>query len=196
MSEEAPVLGWNEDQDFVKRVLGQSGVPAFVVRAARVEDALHVLVQSCRKQRDQWLGMVRVRLGKLVALAGDWEALRPLLADDAQMEGLRCLHQELQPRLRVPVQPTTSPGVLRRALRELCESMTFFNNRWRKYLAQVDVSQVNLLREGFNKYYLLEKECWIGSPLLARKGFHKLEPLTPEELHSMMPPLTVPRLKS
>lgn len=54
--------------------------------------------------------------------------------------------------------PTTSSRALRRALRELTESIERFNQRWQEFLQGVDVSHVNELRDGYNRWYVLEKE--------------------------------------
>ncbi|HVS34068.1 MAG TPA: hypothetical protein VMS17_00705, partial [Gemmataceae bacterium] len=53
----------------------------------------------------------------------------------------------------------------------------------------VDVHRVNDLRDGYNRYYLLEKECALRSPRLARQGYRPLAPLTVQELEALMPPL-------
>src|SRR5262249_6469307 len=140
--------------------------------------------------------IVRIHLGLLHALAGDWSELQPWLADEEDVHTLRALHAALEPRLRVQVRPTSSPGRLRRALRQLVESIERFNRRWRAHLSQVDLSAVNELRDKYNRYYLLEKECAVRSPRVARLGFRRLEPLTTAELTALLPPLSVPRLKA
>jgi hypothetical protein len=169
--------------------------PAFVRRAQRVQGLFEQILASCRKQRDEWLEMVRIRLGLLHALAGDWAALSPLLADDGQLEALRELHTALAPQLRSVVEPTTSARALRQALAELNESIERFNHRWHVFLAQVDLTALNAGREGYNRYYLLEKECALRSPNLARQGFRRLEPFSHAELAALLPPLSVPRLR-
>jgi hypothetical protein len=171
-------------------------VPAYVRRARGVQDAFEHLLRTCRAKRDELLAMVRTRVGVLHGLAGDWAVLRPLLADDEQVHALRQLHADLNPKLRVPVTPTSSLWALRRAIRELSESIERFNRRWQEFLPKVDLTRVNELRDGYNRYYLLEKECAVRSPRLARQGFHRLEPLTTEELVLLLPPLPVPRLAS
>ncbi len=138
--------------------------------------------------------MVRTRLGQLAALAGDWEALRPALADDDQLDMLRRLHDELRPALRVPVAPTASARALRRSAAALCASIVRFNRRWQEYLGGVDLAPLNALREGYNRHYVLEKECAVRSARLAREGFRRLAPLTAGELAALFPPLPVPRL--
>jgi hypothetical protein len=178
-----------------QRIQASYDAPAYVRRARQVQDAFDQLIGRCRLQRDRWLPMVRLRLGLLRELAGDWQALLPWLADVEQVGVLRQLHEDLNPRLRVPVQPTSSARVLRRALRELRESIERFNRRWQEFLPRVDLARVNELRDGYNRYYLLEKECAVRSAALARAGFCRLEPLTSGELAALVPHLPVPLLK-
>ncbi|HVS34713.1 MAG TPA: hypothetical protein VMS17_03965, partial [Gemmataceae bacterium] len=110
------------------------GPPAYVRRARAVQDAFDALAAQCRRERDERLGMVRTRLGMLYALAGSWDAVRPFLLDDEQVILLQRLHTELTPKLREVIEPTTSPWALRRALRELAESIDRFNRLWREFL--------------------------------------------------------------
>jgi hypothetical protein len=189
--DETPIAG-NPDQNLAREVMGLAGGPAFARRARQVEDALEALVARYRGQREEWLPMVRLNLGRVFALAGDPEALRPLLASAAHWEQLCALHAELQPRLRLVVEPTTSKRALRRALAELRESVERFNDRWRSYLTAVDLSAVNELRDGYNRYYVMEKEAVVRSPRIARQGFVPLEPLTRAELAAALPLLPVP----
>jgi hypothetical protein len=184
-----------DDSQTVNQVLAQYDAPAYVRRARRVQGLFEQLLARCCKQRDEWLDMVRLRLGLVSALAGDWASLKPLLPDDGQLESLRQLHAELAPQLRAPVQPTTSVRALRRALMELHESIERFNSRWTEFLSQVDLAPVNAARDGYNRYYLLEKECALRSPSVARQGFRRLEPLTCADVAALLPPLSVPRLQ-
>ena len=190
--DDVPILGGGDERQLVQQFLSYHGAPAYVRRAREVEEAFRALLERCRRQRDEWLTLVRIRLGTLHGLAGDWEPLRPLL-DDEQWEAVRALHAELRPRLRVPVTRTSSLRALRRALAELCESLEGFNRRWAAYLREVDLSHLNALRDGYNRYYLIEKECAVRSPQLARQGFRPLPPATAADLEALLPPLPVPR---
>lgn len=165
--------------------------PAYVRRARGVQQALDHLLDRCRKERNEYLLMVRIRLGMLKALAGEWEKLGPVLRVE-DIDALRRLHEELKPNLRHPLKPTESERTLRRIVDELRESLERFNRRWQGYLAKVDLSTVNKLREEYNRWYLLEKECAIRSSRLAVMGFQRLEPLTLAELEKMLPLLPVP----
>jgi hypothetical protein len=189
------ILAFDSDRRELKQLLALNGTPPYAVRALQTEAAFEHLLDRCRKQRDTLLTLVRTRLAALRALAGDWTALRSWLDDDAQLAVLEGLHAELRPQLRVPVATTSSSRALGRALHELVESLKRFNRRWQEFLPTVDVSHVNALREGYNKYYVLEKECVLGSPRLARQGFRPLEPLTTAGLASHFPPLPVPVLR-
>ena len=187
-----PIFAHNFEQRMIQRVIGSYDSPAFVRRARRVRESYDYLIAHCQVKREEWLPMPRLHLGMLRALAGDWNCVRPLLANDDQIEVFRALERQLQPRLRVSIGPTSSLRKLGNALGELRESLQKFNRRWSNFLAIVDINPVNEEREGYNRYYLLEKECVLRSPRLARQGFQKLPPLTLVELTSLFPLLAIP----
>jgi hypothetical protein len=179
----------------VMQLIASYGAPAFVRRARRVQDAFDALVAHCRRQREKWLPMVRIRLGLLHALAGAWTRLSPWLAGDEQLAILEDLDTELSPKLRAAPRATASGQKLSRALRELVDSAQCFNRRWSPFLESVDLTELNQLRNGYNRFYLLEKECVVRSPRLARQGYRPLPPMTAGELAALFPPLPIPRLK-
>ncbi len=180
----------------VKEFMAQFDAPAYVRRARRVDEEWEGLLAQCRRQREEWLPMVRVRLATLHGLAGRWERLLPLLADEEEVESLRKLHDELRPELRLPVPRTESVWALRRALAELAESLERFNRRWWGYLGTVNLTAVNAARDGYNRWYVLEKECALRSARLARQGFQPLAPLTLDAVIAALPLLPVPRLRT
>jgi hypothetical protein len=186
--------GSEEGRREVLHVIAQYGGPAYVRRARGVQEALDALLAKCRRQREEWLGMARLRLGTLHALAGGWANLSALLAEGEEAV-LEQLHAELAPKLRAPVAPTTSRRALRRALAELISSLERFNRRWTEHLGKQDLRAVNEARAGYNKHYLIEKECALRSPVLARRGFAPLPPLTLADLEALLPPLPVPRTR-
>jgi hypothetical protein len=192
--EDVPILSRNDDNRLVQRVLGLYDAPAFIRRAGRVQEALDHLLASCRRQRDQWLTMPRLHLGMLRDLAGDWHRLLPWLIDEEQVVLLEELEIELAPRLRIRIEPTSSGRKLQRALWALRESLETFNRRWLDFLPSVDLTPVNEARNGYNCYYLLEKECAMRSARLARQGFKRLDFFTTSELMKLLPPLPIPEL--
>jgi hypothetical protein len=179
----------------VKEILAHYDAPAFVRRARAVQDAFDKLMTGCRRQREEWLQSVRMDLGVLRARAGDWRNLLPWLAGEMQLDVLAELDKLLQPRPRVSVPVTSSPGKLPRALVRLLDGIERFKRRWCEFLAGLDLDKVNRLRDGYNRYYLLEKECALRSARLAQLGFRRLEPLTAADLGTLLPPLPVPQLK-
>jgi hypothetical protein len=181
------------DERAAREVIALYDSPAYIRRARQVHAAYDELIYRCQTQRQEWLELVRLRVGLIKALAGTWESLRPLLAGESDVVELRRLHDSLSPQLRAPVVATTSQREIRQALEELGESLDRFNRRWAEFLKNVDLTAVNNLREGFNLYYVLEKECAVGSATTARRGFQKLDPLTHEDLARLFPPLCVPQ---
>lgn len=190
------VLGRDDERHALQEFLAQYDAPAYVRRAVNVEGALEEIQARCRRQRDEWLTMTRTRLAILRALAGDWSALAPCLQDESQLDVLRALEAELRPSLRATIAPTTSLRALKQALSELCESLARFNRRWPAFLEAQDLRKLNELREDYNRYYLLEKECAVRSSRLARQGFRKLPPARAQDLLRLFPLLPVPALKS
>jgi hypothetical protein len=193
--EEEIILGRDESGEVFKRFLSQYDAPAYIRRARGVQAAFDQLLEHCRRRRAEWLEIVRLRIGMLHALAGDWSNLQPFLTDEEQLNILRYDLAALAAPLRAPLEAATSARVLRRALRELLESLERFNERWQTFLTGVDLTAVNELREGYNRYYVLEKECAVRSARIARQGFHPLPPLTTEDLAADFPLLPVPRLR-
>jgi hypothetical protein len=189
--EDIPILGRTDDRRIFQDFAATYDAPAYVRRARQVEDAYQGLLARCRKQRDEWIKMVRLRLGTLAALAaGDWARLRPWLTDK-QTNALRVLHDEVAPRLRLPVEPATSDRPLRRGLLEVRESIERFNRRWEEFVSTLDLAEINRLRDGYNRYYLVEKECAVRSYRLAGANFHKLPPLTLDDVLAAFPLLPV-----
>ena len=81
---------------------------------------------------------------------------------------------------------------MRAALDDLREAIERFNQRWLAFVSKLDLEKLNALRDGYNRFYLMEKECALGSARIARQGYRKLDPLSPEDLLKMFPPLRLP----
>src|SRR5580765_4399326 len=151
------------DHRIFNQVLGSYGGPAFVRRGRDVQLSFDAQVETCRRKREEWLEFVRLPLGTLFALAGSDAELEGALENREQFQTLVGLRDELQPRLRLPPIATTNRRVLRRALAEVQKTIGRFNQRWHEYMAQLDLQNVNEIRERYNRSYLLEKECALGS---------------------------------
>lgn len=180
------------DRRIVQEIAGRFGPAAFMRRGKVVETTWARLIESGQHARLEHLEIVRLRLGQLFVLAGEPETLRPWLPDHADREVLVRLHDELRPVLRLQLAPTSSQRALRSALRELIEAMELFNGRWERWLAEVDLTAVNKAREDYNRWYLIEKECALGSVAIARREFKPLPPVTRTEVEKELPLLTLP----
>ncbi len=174
-----------------QQILSQGG-PAFVRRGRDVQLAFDAVVESCLKQREEWLKFVRLSLGTLFALAGSTAALDEFLGNPEQLHTLEQLMNDLQPRLRVPPAPASSARHLSRALAEVRGAIERFNERWREHIVKLNLEHVNEIRERYDRYYLFEKECALGSVRVARSGFEELNPLQSDDFLKIMPLLPVP----
>jgi hypothetical protein len=184
--DEIVVPSRSEEQPLFQQMMSQFGGPAFLRRAHRTEATLTALRAKLALTRSDWLGMVKMRLATLHGLAGDWSNLRPRL-DAAEVEALARLHAELRPTLRLPTAPTANAGTLWTGVIELSESLQRFNRRWLKLIQGTDLSEVNRRRDEYNRYYVLEKECALGSARIARHGFRPLPPVTTAALLAWFP---------
>lgn len=191
MDRQPAIPARDDEQRVICEMIGRFDAPAFIRRAKRVEESYRALLARLESERSDKLKMVCLTLGQLHALAGAWPALVPLLTAE-DIARLIALHNRLQPRLRMPLEPTRSARVLRLAIAELREAMERFNRRWQEVLDQLDLAPLNAERDGYNRYYLLEKECALGSARAARASFRPLQPMTRDHLWELFPLLEVP----
>jgi len=192
---EQPLASRGDDDRVFQKVMANF-VPAYIRRARGVQEAFDALIAQCRRQREEWLMMATIRLGTLRGLAGSWERLRPWLANPEPIRVLETLWDELNPRLEIRIEQTTSDRKLRLVLSVLVTDLEEFNRRWSAFVPTVDLTHVNQLREGYNLFYVLEKECAVRSHAIARQGFHPLPPATPAEIFARLPLLPVPLLRA
>jgi hypothetical protein len=188
------IAGRDHDRRVFNQVLSQYGAPAYIRRARQVEEAFDQLVNGCARQRREWLKIARSRLSAVCSMTDDKDALLPLLENASQLLTIEHLCSQLDVTLtrREGRPPARS---LRRQLQELTMSIVRFNQRWLTYLEGLDLTGVNQLRDGYNRYYLLEKECAIRSARLARQYYRQLEPVTRDQLLAFFPLLPVPELR-
>jgi hypothetical protein len=82
----------------------------------------------------------------------------------------------------------------RLAAHDLINSVVRFNRRWTHFLEHVNLAPTNHLIAGYNRYYVLEKECAMGSARLALRHFRPAPLLTAQMLLDDHPRLPVPEL--
>jgi hypothetical protein len=191
---ESMSIGSNDERRLFQHFIAQNDGPAFLRRARRLNEAIAAVHERCRQQREEWLLMPRLHIGRLHILVGDWENLCPLLREENHIELLRRLHAELAPKLRLLPERTTSAWRWRNALQAVIESNERFNARWQPFVEGLDFTEVNEKVDGYNRYYLLEKECVVSSPRIARLGFEPKQPMTARDVFQAWPLLPVPVL--
>jgi len=173
-----------------KRLLGLYDVPAYVRRGLQVTDAISRFTKRCQQQREELLDGVRMRLRAWNAAAKRSPATADKWYQPNQAMILH-LNEMLLTEVDRPAGWATPPRAAA-AWRDLVSSIARFNDRWRKFAATVDAAAVNRLIDGYNRYYLFEKECVIRSPALASRNFQPLAPITPDWILEQFPLLPTP----
>jgi hypothetical protein len=175
----------------IKELLGLFDAPAFARRGVDLEYALERLHARCRRQRGQLLEMVPLRLRQWAAVATSSDDLAGTFA--TPVAPLWALCEAAPPAWAL--QP--APPRRRRAIaRDLVASVTRFNRRWSAFLDELNLAPVNRMIDQYNRYYVFEKECVVGSARLAARFFTPRAHLTRRDLAQEYPLLPVPRLIS
>jgi hypothetical protein len=185
VEEPVPIPSHDDERQSALTIVAQFGAPAFMRRANRVESVVSDLIDRLRVRRNEQLQGVRLHLRMLLEAAGSLDAARAFLSDE-QFTAYRALVADFGLTEREPT--GSSPRRLRGAVRELVESVVRFNRRWLECVAEADLSAVNAERDGYNRWYLLEKECAVGV-IRGRQGFRPLPPLTTADVLHALPPL-------
>jgi hypothetical protein len=173
----------------VRGVLGLFDVPAFARRGAELESSIERLHARIRHGRSERLEMVRMRLRQWAAAAagpGSWR-----LVFEAPLDELWTACAADPPEWSAHNAP---PRRLRAIGRDLVRSIERYNGRWMGYLQQLNLTPLNETIEQYNAYYVLEKECVLGSARLAARYFVPRVRVTVDDLLAAYPPLAVPAL--
>lgn len=185
----------NEETELFQQLTRAFDAPAFMRRARNVEAAWQVLIEQCHRQRRKLAEFPMLHLARLIALAGDWERLEVFCSRD-DIAALKAVHEEWSPTLKVPLARAEKHAPIQRALREVADSFERFNARWLAFVRELDLAHINELRDAYNRYYVLEKECATRSARTARAGFTQLRSVTIDDVLREFPPLRVPTIAS
>lgn len=175
----------------IKEMMGLFDSPSFARRGLELEEMLRRVDLRCRRARGERLDMVRVRLRQWTRVAAgpdDWSAVFA-----GPIEPLWALSEA------EPPQWAAAPGQRHRRLgvaRDLVAAVERFNRRWVEFLEAINLAPANGLIDHYNRYYVLEKECVMGSGRLAARFFTPIPLLTPDRLLLDHPLLPVPSLVS
>lgn len=173
----------------MRQLLGLFDAPAFARRGVELDGALARLRARCRREREAMLEMVRLRLRQWAAAATGPADFSDAFA--APIDGLWPLAGLVAPAWA----PRPAPRRVRRTIaRDLVASVERFDRRWARFLDGLDLAPLNRLVDQYNKNYVFEKECVLGSARLAARYFEPRRPLGVEDLLEEFPPLPVPAL--
>jgi hypothetical protein len=162
-------------------------VPAFVRRGQDVAFLLTTLDERCRRGRLAILDMVHTRLRQWAKLAigpDDWR--------DAFAEPIDHLWEAASAPAPIWARTAGSRRARRAAACDLAASIGRFNDRWGAFVERLDTRLVNDAVENYNKYYVIEKECVIGSARLAARRFTPITGVSTASILASHPPLPVP----
>lgn len=163
--------------------------PAYLRRARQVEGEWRHLVAVCERERQRLLELPRLRLTQLFAAADAVRHPEQLPFEAGLRQTLLELYRGWNCTLRTNVAVARRPADLQLYVRRLAEAFARFNQQFAAYLAAVDLGPVNRLRDGYNRFYLIEKECAVRSVQTARQGYEPLPPATLDDLRRLFPPL-------
>ncbi|MCA9213125.1 MAG: hypothetical protein KDB27_08680 [Planctomycetales bacterium] len=186
----------HDDRREFLQFLADHDVPAFIRRAQGVQDAWKRALQDCEKQRNELLEMPILRLGILAETIGrNWEAYAEELVDSAVAQTLKQHHDDWRPTLRVAVNATTDRRKWSRATEELVTAFQRFNKKWTTFVAEYDFAHVNDIRDGYNRWYVIEKSCAFDSDRIGAEGFVEIEHATADDVLIELPLLDIPQLR-
>jgi hypothetical protein len=185
---EIPPIEMTTDTE-IRELLGLFDVPAFARRGQDLEYGLSRLHAYCLRQREAMLDMVRVRLRQWAAAVTGPHAWEGVFT--APIEPLWDLTGAEPPAWS----DRDAPHRRRRTIaRDLVASLDRFNRRWSRFITALDLQPINQSIDQYNHYYVLEKECCLGSPRLATRHFVPKPRVGPEGLLVEHPLLPVPEL--
>lgn len=182
-----PVVS-SDDVD-VNQLLGLFDAPAFARRGLDLEYALKGLQGRLTRERSGMLDMVRVRLRQWASVATG-----PDDCEGAFVAPIDALYPAAGAEPPAWSAEPAAPRRRRTVARDLAASAARFNRRWLQFLDAMRLDAINRQIDHYNQYYVLEKECVIGSARLASRLFVPRPPLTRERLLVDHPTLPVPEL--
>jgi hypothetical protein len=173
----------------IKEMMGLFDAPAFARRGLELDEMLRRVDARCRQARGERLDMVRLRLRQWNRVAvgpDDWASVFA-----GTIEPLWTLSEADPPEWA----PTAAPHHRRFTVaRDLVAAIDRFNRRWGQFVQSINLGPANGVIDQYNRYYVIEKECVMGSGRLAARFFTPIPLLTPDRLLRDHPLLPVPDL--
>jgi hypothetical protein len=187
---EGPPPTFNADiETDVKELMGLFDLPAFARRGQDLEITLRRLHERCRAARHQLLDMVRMRLRQwshAVTGPDSWSGVFTRSIDP-----LWPLSAAEEPEWADSLAPLRRQRII---AGDLIAAVLRFNRRWLLFVERLNLEPTNGVIDQYNRYYVFEKECVMGSARLAARHFTSIPTLTTATLMNDHPPLPVPEL--
>jgi hypothetical protein len=183
----------SEHNDSLAQVLGLYDTPAYVRRGIQLAEARQRVFRRCETARAELLQGVLIHLKLLRQYVSDITELRDYAASEQDFQILRNLMSLLPANATVHALPfAAAKWGIGAQMRSLFQCVDRFNRRWTRFLADIDLSDIDAQVAAYNRYYLLEKECALGSPRLASRGFQPARTITRSELAQRYPLMACP----
>lgn len=186
--EESASVGLRTEAE-IRELMGMFDAPSFARRGQSMEFSLARLQDRCRSNRSSMLDMVRLRLKQWARASSgpdDWQGIFT-----ASVAGLWILSDAEEPNWS---QDRLAHRRRRAIARDLVASVVRFNDRWLRHANEINLDSINLMIRQYNQYYVIEKECVMGSARLAARFFHPEPEMTIKMILEAHPPLPVPEM--
>ena len=181
----------NDEQRAFQQIAGLFDEPAFLRRARTTRNAWEFLLARAERKRKDWLKMPAIKLGRLYMLSDKFRLLSKYVSGEDR-ETLRQQMLELNPKMLRHLPVARDESKIVDELTELIGTYSRFNTRWFAHVCTLNYDRVNELRDGYNKYYVLEKECALMSARTAAAGFQPLLMIGREDVLEVLPLLQIP----
>ena len=173
----------------INELIGLFDAPAFARRGQELEDTLSRLDVTCKRERKERLEPVRS------ALRG-WEDVTDQPSGwvdhfTAPIEDLWPSTLAEPPRWALRAARATKRQA---AARTIVTCIQRFNQIWSLYLESIPLDRINHTIQQYNRWYMLEKECALGSARLASQMFTPRTLITLDRLRDQYPELRIPHL--
>lgn len=175
----------------INELIGLFDAPAFARRGQELEEALSRLEVSCLRERRERLGLVRRELRgweEVTDQPNGWVDIFEGPIDDlwpaSEAHEPRWARRPARRSRRLAAAAAILAGIER------------FNQIWLLYLDSIPLDRINHTIQQYNRWYMLEKECALGSARLAAQMFTPRPLIRLERLREQYPGLRIPRLSS
>lgn len=181
----APASISQQTEAEIRELMGMFDVPSFARRGYAMESAIASIHGRCQVKRAEMLDMVQLRLKQWAQASEGHDAWRGIFA--TPIDELWPLSGAPEPVWAVAVQPDRRRKPI---AKDLAASVARFNMRWTRFVSGIKLESVNELIDQYNTFYVLEKECVLGSSRLATRFFQPQPFITPEIVfrdHPLLP---------